>query len=77
MPNNGIPEYFASLRYMNEKSAIEDILKAQQNQEGDTDTVTVYLFLAKIRCRFHVAFQNCQTKVYRGFYASLRYIERK
>ena len=33
-----------------EKSAIEGILKAQQNQEGDTDTVTVYLFLAKITC---------------------------
>ena len=30
-----------------EKSAIEGILKAQQSQEGDTDTVTVYLFLAK------------------------------
>ena len=37
---------------LNEKSAIEGILKAQQNQEGDTDTVTVYLFLAKIRYRF-------------------------
>ena len=37
---------------LNEKSAVEGILKAQQNQEGDTDTVTVYLFLAKIRYRF-------------------------
>ena len=33
-----------------EKSAIEGILKAQQNQEGDTDTVTVYLSLARIPC---------------------------
>ena len=33
-----------------EKSAIEGILKAQQNQEGDTDTVTAYIFLAKIPC---------------------------
>ena len=28
------------------------LLRAQQNQEGDTDTITVYLFLATIRCRF-------------------------
>ena len=35
---------------LDEKLAIEGILKAQQNQEGDIDTVTVYLFLAKITC---------------------------
>ena len=51
MPNYGTPVYFASLRYMNKKSATY-VLRAQQNQEGDTDTVTVYLFLAKLRCRF-------------------------
>ena len=28
------------------------LLRAQQNQEGDTDTVTVYFFLSKLRCRF-------------------------
>ena len=28
------------------------LLRAQKKQEGDTDTVTVYLFLAKIPCRF-------------------------
>ena len=50
-----------------QKSSVEGILKAQQNQEGDTDTVTVYLFLQK----YDVAFQNCQTKVYRGFYGTL------
>ena len=36
-------------------------------------TVAVYLVLAK----YGIALQNCQTKVYRGFSASLRYIERK
>ena len=66
MPNYGTPVYFASLRYMNKKSATY-VLRAQQNQEGDTDTVTVYLFLQK----YDVAFQNCQTKVYRGFYGTL------
>ena len=30
------------------------LLKAQQNQEGDTDTVTVYLFLAKITCTSYI-----------------------
>ena len=37
--------YFASLRYIEQKNQ-------QLNQEEDTDTVTTYLFLAKIRCRF-------------------------
>ena len=59
---------------LNEKSAIEGIVKAQRNQEGDTDTVTVYVFLAKIRCRFSWRFYNSQIKIYRGFYTSLRYI---
>ena len=71
MPNNGIPEYFPSLRYIERKNQLfEGILKAQRNQEGDTDTVTVYLFLAK----YDVAFQNRQTKVYRRFPPSLPYI---
>ena len=48
MPNNGIPEIFPFNGTFDEKSAIEGILKAQQNQEGDTDTVRVYFFLAKI-----------------------------
>ena len=65
MPNNDIPEYFAILRYIWRKieiSAIEGILKAQQNQEGDTDTVTVYLFLAKIRCRVSCRFSKLPSK---------------
>ena len=49
------------------KTAIEGT-----NQEGDTDTVTTYLFLAKIRCRFAKLPNVC-----RGFSASLRYIGRK
>ena len=49
MPNNGIPEYFATV-YFYEKTAIADILNAQQNQEGATSTVTVYLFLDTIPC---------------------------
>ena len=63
--------FFDSLRYSERK---QKLLRAQQNQEGDTDTVTVYLVLAK---KYDVAFQNCQTTVYRVFFASLRYIERK
>ena len=66
MPNNGISVYFASYVTLNEKIS----LRAQHNQDGDTDTVTVCLFLAK----YDVAFQERQTKVYRGFFASLRYI---
>ena len=51
MRNNCIPEYFAILwDIFDETSAIESIFKAQQNQEGDIDTVTVYLFLAKMTC---------------------------
>ena len=55
-----------------EKSAIKGILKAQQNQAGDTDTVTVYLFLAKIPCLSW--FSKCQTTLDHWFPASLRYI---
>ena len=44
MPNNGIPvDFTAVYGTLNESQ----LLRAQQNQEGDTDTVTVYLFLAK------------------------------
>ena len=43
------------------------LVRAQQNQKGDTDiipiTVTVYLFLAKIRCRF-----SKMPKVYRWIF---------
>ena len=60
---------FASLMYIERKN---QLLRAQQYQEGDTDNVTVYLFLAKTLCRF-----SKLPKVYRGFSASLRYIERK
>ena len=70
MSNNGIPVYFASLRYIERKT---QLLRAQQNQEGDTDIITVYLFVAKIRCRF----SKLSNKGIRGFSASLRYIERK
>ena len=48
MPNKGIPWIFAQFNgTLNENK----LLRAQQNQEGDTNipfTVTVYLFLAKI-----------------------------
>ena len=50
---------FAVYGTFDEKSAIEGVLKAQQNHEGDTDTVTVYLFLAKI-CRLN--FQNAKKR---------------
>ena len=33
-----------------EKSATEGHIEGTTNQEGEADTVTVYLFLAKIRC---------------------------
>ena len=59
---------------------IEGILKTQQNQEGETDTVTVYLFLAKIRCH---NFQNAKQRYtiylssFYGTSASLRYIQQQ
>ena len=86
MPNNGIPEYFAGLRYIERKNQIcyEGILKAQQNQEGDTDTAAVYLFLTKMRCRFSCCFSKLPKQRYTvdfpsvyGTSASLRYIERQ
>ena len=53
--------------------------RAHENQEGDdTDIYRLpsrYTFLAKNT--MSVSIQTCQTKVYRVFYASLRYIERK
>ena len=66
MPNNGIPEYFAGLRYIERKNQIcyEGILKAQQNQEGDTDTAAVYLFLTKMRCRFSCCFSKLPKQRY-------------
>ena len=66
MPNNGIPVYFASLRYSERKNK-KISLRAQQNQEGDTDTVTIYFFLAK----YDVEFEKCQTKACRGIYCTL------
>ena len=64
-----------------EKSGIEGILKAQQNQEGDIDTVTVYLFLAKVQ---RLNFQNAKQRYNTidlspdyGTSASLRYIQRR
>ena len=42
-----------------EKSAIEGKLKSHQNQEGDTDIVMVYLFLAKMHC---LNFQNAKQR---------------
>ena len=56
---------------LNEKSAIEGIVKAQRNQEGDTDTVTEYFFLTKIRCclscRFSKLPKNGIPSIFRQF----------
>ena len=63
-----------------EKSAIEGKLKSHQNQEGDTDIVMVYLFLAKMHC---LNFQNAKQRYttdfppFHGTSASLRYIQRQ
>ena len=51
----------------------EDTTKPRGGYRYLPFTVAVYLVLAK----YGIALQNCQTKVYRGFSASLRYIERK
>ena len=50
------------------KSGIEGIFKAQQNQEGYTDTASVYLVLAQIRWLF----SRCFSKLpYKGIPLSL------
>ena len=52
-------------------------MRAHQNQEGDTDipfAVTVHLFLAKNTMSL---FRTTKQRYTGGFYASLRYIERK
>ena len=66
-------DFFASLRYIERNQR----LRAQQKQEGDSDInrlLSRYTFFWQ---KYDVLIQNCETKVYRGFSASLRYIERK
>ena len=61
--------FYAILRYIERNQ----LLRAQQNQE-DTDTVTVYLFLAKNTIPL---FKTANQEVYRSFPPSLQYIEEK
>ena len=81
MPNNGIPEYFASLRYIERKSAIQGILKAQQNRgyrhcHGlplfGKNTMSHFMFFKTVKQKYTVDFPP----VY-GTSASLRYIEQQ
>ena len=55
----------------------ENQLSRAQTLEGDTDIYRLLSRYTSFWQKYIVAFQNCQTKVYRGFYASLRYIGRK
>ena len=53
------------------------LLRAQQNQEGDTDFYRLLSRYTSFWQKHDVLVQNCQINVYRGFSASIRYIERK
>ena len=80
MPNNGILYYFASLRYIWRNQLLRAYWRHSKTKKGITDTVTVYLFLSKIRCLNFQSAQNgipliSQTDY--GISASLRYIQRE
>ena len=71
MPNNGISEYFASLRYIWRDQLLRACWRHNKTKRGITDTVTVYLFLAKIRC---LNFQNEKNGMTLISQPDLRYI---
>ena len=77
MPNNGIPEYFAILRYIERKNQLLRAYRRHNKTKRGIPILSQYTFFwHKCDIAFHVAFQNCQ-RVYRVFSARLRYIERK
>ena len=53
------------------------VLRAQQNQEGGTDMYRLLSRYTSFWQKCDVLLQNPQTRVYRWFFAILRYIERK
>ena len=62
---------------LNENQLRIYVLRAQQNQEGDSDLFHLLSWYTSFWLKHDIAFQTCQTKLYRGFSASLRHIERK
>ena len=65
LPNKGIPVDFPPVYGTLNKN---QLLRAQQNQEGDTDIYRLLSRYTSFWQKYDALFQNCETKVYRWIF---------